>query len=288
MIDLHVHSTFSDGSLTPEALVERAARLGVTAVALTDHDNTAGLESFMAACRRDGRVRGVPGVEISADVEQGTLHMLGYLLDPDHARLQSVLKEIRDGRELRNRRILERLCALGMALSWDEVAAYAGSDVVGRPHFAQALVAKGYVASKEAAFRKLLGKGKPAYVDRFRLTSEKSVEVITEAGGVPVLAHPFSLQLGADELRTCVKRLRDLGLQGIEVFYPEHSRAQQRQYSELAADAGLVATGGSDFHGEINPDIEIGKGFGSLAVPDTVLEALLSVQGKKAVSVERS
>lgn len=286
MIDLHVHSTFSDGSLTPEQLVERALDMGLTAIALTDHDSTDGIDSFLTACEEqtthngqrttdNGRTLiGISGVEISADVRRGTMHMLGYFINHKDSDLESMLKRIRDGRKIRNKEMLRKLNDLGFELTWDDVAAFAGGDVVGRPHFAQALMARGYVTSKKAVFDLYLAKGRPAYVDRLRLPPAECISVILKAGGVPVLAHPFTLKLGRKDLREHVRELADIGLRGIEVYYPEHSREQVQEYLALAGEFELVATGGSDFHGEINPGIELGKGFGSLQVPDMVVEEL--------------
>jgi len=278
VIDLHTHSTFSDGSLTPEQLAELAARTGLTAVALTDHDSTNGVLRFMAACGPQG-VRGVPGVEISADVKAGTMHILGYFLDPTHALLEETLRLIRNGRQVRNQEILEKLNKLGLELTWNEVAAMAGEEVVGRPHFAQAMLARGYVTKREEAFDRYLGKGKPAYADRFRLSPAHSIAAIRGAGGIAVLSDPFTLQLVTSALRKCVAELKNEGIQGVEAYYPEHTAEQAGDYLALADDLGLVATGGSDFHGESNPAIHLGVGFGALSVPDTVMDALDRVRG---------
>jgi predicted metal-dependent phosphoesterase TrpH len=279
MIDLHTHSTFSDGSLTPEQLAERAGSMGLTAIALTDHDCTGGVEQFLAACKIRN-IRGVPGVEISADVKHGTMHLLGYFIASGDAALESMLHQIRDGREIRNREILRKLNALGLDLTWPEVASLAGEDVVGRPHFAQALLARGYVSSREAAFDLYLAKGKPAYADRFRLSPADSIAAIRGAGGIAVLAHPFTLDLAPGALKTYITELRDKGLQGIEVYYSEHSADLTRSYLTLVRELGLAATGGSDFHGESNPAIKLGRGFGTLSVPDSVMEELNRVQSE--------
>jgi predicted metal-dependent phosphoesterase TrpH len=280
MIDLHTHSTFSDGVLTPRQLADLAREIGLTAIALTDHDSTNGIEQFLAACR-DGnaagarQLTGLAGVEISADVSRGTLHMLGYMVDPSNRELQDVLVQIRDGREIRNQKILAKLNALGINLSWEEVAALAGEDVVGRPHFAQAMLARNYVDSTTDAFERFLAKGKPAYTDRLRFTPERSVAAIRSAGGVAVLAHPFTLDLGRKELRAYVASLKDLGLAGLEVYYSEHNPEQTQEYLALARDLDLVATGGSDFHGDtVNAGIKLGRGFGSLRVPDEIVDQL--------------
>ncbi|MBN2301715.1 MAG: PHP domain-containing protein [Lentisphaerae bacterium] len=275
MIDLHTHSTFSDGSFTPEELVDMAKKTGLTAMALTDHDCTDGLPRFLAACNSAG-IQGVRGVEISAEVEKGTMHILGYAFEPDDANLEGMLKRIRNGREDRNRKIILKLNELGCNISWEEVAGYAGEDVVGRPHFAQALVANGFVESKQSAFDRFLAKGRPAYVDRFRQKPSESIAAIVDAGGIAVLAHPFTLELGLRQLRTLIAEMTEDGLGGIEVYYAEHSPEQIKQYHDLAEEFGLVATGGSDFHGEANPAIRLGCGFGSLHVPDTVLKDLLN------------
>jgi predicted metal-dependent phosphoesterase TrpH len=274
VIDLHVHSTFSDGSLTPAQLAGRGREIGLKALALTDHDTTAGLAALAAACGGGGGPEPVPGVEISVDVAKGTLHMLGYYVDASNAALEKTLARIREGREDRNRVILDKLRALGMALEWDEVAAYAGEDVVGRPHFARAMAARGYVSSTAEAFDRYLAKGKPAYTERFRLLPAESVAAIRAAGGVPVLAHPFTLELSAAALAARAAELKEAGLGGIEAYYSEHSSGQTEQYVRLARSLDLAVTGGSDFHGENNPAIRLGVGFGSLRVPDDLLEDL--------------
>jgi 3',5'-nucleoside bisphosphate phosphatase len=284
VIDLHTHSTFSDGSLTPEELVALARRRGLSALALTDHDSTAGMPRFRAACAasaaegyREGQgLRGIAGVEISVDVAHGTLHLLGYCLDTGHAGLEQMLERIRAGRQDRNGQILKRLNDLGLTLAWEDVASLAGEEVVGRPHFAQAMLAKGYVATKEEAFDRYLGKGKAAYFDRFRLAAPQALEVLLRAGGVPSLAHPFTLDLDRAALRRYVGELRDVGLQAIEVYYSEHSPDLTAQYLALAREFGLAVTGGSDFHGEMNPKIDVGVGFGALRVPDELADALLA------------
>jgi len=273
MIDLHSHSIFSDGSLTPEELIEQACAAGLRAVALTDHDTTAGLPRFLKAA--EGRtVRAIPGVEISADFSPGTMHMLGYFIRPDDPALEERLVWIREGRDQRNAEILGKLNALGFHIAWDEVARHAGADVVGRPHFAQVLLERGMVKTKDEAFDLYLGKGKAAYAERRRFSTEDSIALIRAAGGVAVLAHPFTLGLDDAALRSLIERLAGQGLGGIEVYYSEHSSGLQQAYSRLAEEFGLVATGGSDFHGALASDIRLGSGFGGLRVPDEVVEKL--------------
>jgi 3',5'-nucleoside bisphosphate phosphatase len=273
MIDLHMHSTFSDGTLTPEELVAAGAAAGLSGMALTDHDTGAGLPRFLAAAAA-AKIRGVPGVEISVDSPTGSMHVLGYFIDPDEPRLAAKLAWIREGREDRNREILENLAKLGVPITMEEVAAFAGEDIVARPHFARAMVARGYVRDTQAAFDKFLAKGQPAYAERDRLAPEDAFQAILGARGVPVLAHPQSLKVGPDKLRTVLGGYRDAGLRGIEVLYPRHSQDLRKAYARLAEEFGLVATGGTDFHGAVTPDLRLGTGYGDLAVPDETIDRL--------------
>ncbi len=279
MIDLHFHSIFSDGDYTPEELVALGRKQKLTAMALTDHDTTEGVPRFLAAGAAEG-LAVCPGVEISAEYNPGTMHVLGYFLDTQNPALMDALVNIRDGRRIRNLKIIEQLRALGCAITFEECAAEAGGDVVGRPHIALILERKGYVKNKDEAFEKYLAKGKPGYVPRFRLLPSDCVKIIRDAGGVAVLAHPFTLQLKPDTLRQLVSDLVAVGLGGIEVFYSEHKDAQTRQYAALVAEFGLVATGGSDYHGRITPDIKLGRGFGGLNVPDAAFEQLKKRAGR--------
>jgi predicted metal-dependent phosphoesterase TrpH len=275
MIDLHMHSTFSDGSDTPERLVELGAQAGLTAMALTDHDNVHGANAFLKACR-NRRITGLTGVEISAEVPSGTLHILGYGIDPTHAELLENLDRVLDGRAWRNEQILRKLNELGCALSWEEVAALAGDDVVGRPHFARALQNRGLVASTQDAFDKFLAKGKPAYVDRFRLFPAEGLRLIRAAGGLPVIAHPFTWIAEDAALEPALTELTKQGLGGIEAYYPDHASERIIGYLRLARKLGLVVTGGTDYHGAAKPKIALGKADGSFCVPDDLLPPLLA------------
>ncbi len=273
MIDLHFHSIFSDGDYTPEELAASGKKAGLTAMILTDHDTTEGVPRFLAACEKEG-VAASSGVEISAEFNPGTMHMLGYFVDRANPALVEALVNIREGRHRRNLKIVEQLRALGCDMTFEECAAEAGGDVVGRPHIALVLEKKGYVKNKDEAFEKYLAKGKPGYVPRFRMMPAECIKIIREAGGVAVLGHPFTLQLKPEALRQAVSEWAAAGLGGIEVYYSEHSDEQIRFYKELADTHGLVATGGSDFHGRITPDIKLGRGFGRLDVPDAVFDQL--------------
>jgi len=290
MIDLHVHSTFSDGSMKPEELVQLALDSGLSALALTDHDTTAGIESFLAAgkalCAQNAGDQSpvlIPGVEISVAVDHGTMHVLGYFIEVGDTKLEALLARIRGGRNERNEQILIKLCGLGLELEMAEVLSFSGDGVVGRPHFARALVARRYVRSTQAAFEKYLARGRPAYADRYRPNAEESIDAISNAGGVAVMSHPSTLGMGPKAFRVLLEELANAGLQGIEVYYSEHSPEQEQKYVQLARDLGLVATGGSDFHGDLNPAIKLGRGFGRLRVPDSVVDELKnrSLSGKR-------
>ncbi len=272
MIDLHMHSTFSDGSCTPEELIDIAEKQKLTAVALTDHDTTDGLARFIKAA--EGRtVMAISGIEISAEFSPGTMHILGYAIKPGGC-LEKQLKWIRDGRASRNQQILAKLQKRGLDLTWEEVASFAGNDVVGRPHFARAMLTRGYVKDKQEAFDRYLAKGRCAYVERRRLSPEDAIRRIVCAGGVPVLAHPFTLKQNIKKLRATLETLCTYGLRGLEVFYSEHSPRMEEEYAAVARELKLCMTGGSDFHGDINPDIRMGYGFGQLRAPDDLLVPL--------------
>lgn len=276
MIDLHLHSTNSDGSDTPAELVIGGRRAGLTAMALTDHDTMRGVDEFLGACRAQG-VIGIAGVEISVTVEEGHggLHLLGYGMNPEHALLKESLACLLDGRAWRNSRILAKLNELGLKLEWAEVQAHAGENVIARPHFALAMMARAYVASVPEAFDRYLAKGRPAYVERYRLSPEEGIRMIREAGGVAVIAHPFSWETDDAKLEAGLRRLKDMGLAGIEAQYSEYKAEQTLTLLRLAKKLGLLRTGGSDYHGLAKPDIALGRGFGSLCVPDDYLPPLL-------------
>lgn len=275
MIDLHMHSVFSDGSKTPEELVELGASAGLRAMALTDHDTVSGVERFLAAARQKG-IQAVSGVEVSAEVDGGTLHMLGYGVDHRNAEFCEQLRWVREGRTERNREIIHKLNRLGIRITEEEVLAAAGEEVIGRPHIAKVLIQKGVVRSKKEAFDRFLARGKPAYAERRRLDVVATIKLIQFAGGLAVIAHPYALKLSPKDLRDFVRTLRDAGLAGIEVYYSEHTPEMTRQYKELAEELGLLMTGGTDYHGDMTPDIALGRGMGNLHVPDAVWERLNS------------
>lgn len=273
VIDLHTHSVYSDGTNLPAELVAMAEKRGLTALALTDHDTVGGLSELFAAAEGTS-VEAVAGIELSAECDRGTMHVLGYLIDPASPALLEKIAKVRKGREQRNTGILKKLNKLGYVLLWSDVEKHAGRDVVGRPHFAAALVERGYVKSKKAAFDLLLAKGRPGYVERYRYAAKECIELIRAAGGIPVLAHPATIYLPEEQLFALVSELKEAGLGGIETYYAENRPENIRRFSEWADTLDLIRTGGTDFHGKNTPDLKLGTGFGQLHVPDEVLDQL--------------
>jgi predicted metal-dependent phosphoesterase TrpH len=243
-VDLHTHTTASDGALAPRALVELAWRHGVRVLAVTDHDSTEGLAEAQAAASGCSGLIIVPGLEINCDVEGGEIHVLGYGVEYEAAWFQDFLRGQRAERAARVHRIATRLAELGMPIDPAEVLALVREGSPGRPHVAQVMVARGYVKSMREAFDRYLHTGGPAHVPRKRLTPVEAVGIILRARGVPVIAHPGVG--GKDDL---IPELIAAGLAGIECYYAEHSAAQREVYLELCRRHDLVATGGSDFHG---------------------------------------
>lgn len=284
LIDLHTHSSASDGSLTPTQLVRHARNLGLKAIALTDHDTIGGNEEAAQAALSLG-VEVVPGVEMSSHYPTGTMHILGYYLDFRNSGLAEELAHLQRIRLERNRAIAVKLKELGIDLEFEDVLKLAGPHgQVGRPHFARALVERGVVGSIDAAFERYLKKGAPAYSAKFRLPPAEAIKLIRQAGGLAVLAHPFTLHLDDDPPRftSLMCELKEMGLAGIEVHYSEHRPKQEALYLAAAQECGLLLTGGSDFHGANKEGVELGSGHGDLKVPYRLLEEI-----KKAHQAQR-
>jgi predicted metal-dependent phosphoesterase TrpH len=278
-IDLHIHSTASDGSLTPAEIIDHAHRLNLAAIAITDHDSIYGSKEAL----RSGippSLKFLTGVEISAAHPpffpgSGSFHILGYCIRlNDHALNQS-LNRLREARKNRNPKIIKRLNELGLKISLEDVNQTIAHGQLGRPHIAHAMITKGFVESMDEAFDKFLGAGKPAYVDKERIECEEAIKMIRGAGGVPVLAHPALLNIDDDrQLDELIQNLIKIGMRGIEVYYPEHSPEQIQRYMELATKYDLLMTGGTDFHGSITPKIKMGTGKGTLFIPYELYEKL--------------
>jgi 3',5'-nucleoside bisphosphate phosphatase len=274
VIDLHTHSTFSDGTLTPTQLVEKAAGIGLGALALTDHDTVDGLPEALAAGERAG-LRVVPGVEINCEHERITMDLLGYFLaGAPNEELQAELSELRRYRDERNARIMGRLEELGYPIDAEELRAAAGGGAVGRPHIGEAMVRRGYVASVPEAFQRFLKRGAPAWVDRRRLALGPAIRLLRASGGLPVLAHPGIIRADASGLDRIVRDAARLGLVGLECLYPLHDEQMVAFCLGLAERYALAPTGGSDFHGSVKPDIHLGVAAAGEPVPDGLLADL--------------
>jgi hypothetical protein len=274
LIDLHTHTSASDGSFSPAHLVRAAAAAELSAVAVTDHDITSGVAEALTEGREAG-IEVVPGVEVSAEWKPGQMHIVGLFIDPADKGLIGWLGEILAGRNTRNARIVERLRELGIDITLDEVLAVAGEGAVGRPHFAQVLIEKGAVRTRQEAFDRFLAKGTPGYVDRVRATPEDAIARIHAAGGLAVLAHiNYCGHRNDAELRAWVTQLKDAGLDGIETRYQTYTLEDETLADALADEFDLAPSGGSDFHGADMPGVELGTGRGNLRVPYQFLNAL--------------
>lgn len=280
--DLHAHSTASDGLTDPAQLAEVARGAGLRAFALTDHDTTAGVVAARAAAERLG-LGFVSGIELSTDphsvlgeqegVTWGTLHLLGYGVDETDEALAVVCEELGAARNERNPEIVERLNSLGVKIDYEEVVATAdatGSKVVGRPHIAAVLQERGYVRSHHEAFSRYIGQGAPAYVRKDALTAERAIATVRGAGGVAVLAHPIQLTRDRDLLSKVLLRLRELGLEGIEVIHPDQKAGTRQGMAHYARRLGLLMTGGSDYHGKPH-----GAKLGAMRVPVQYYEKVM-------------
>lgn len=286
-IDLHIHTTASDGTLSPAEVLSLAHELKIKAIAITDHDTVAGSKEALQA--------GIPpsldfltGVEISAAspsfyAGSGSFHLLGYCIRLDDPALNRALEKLQQARQNRNPTIISRLNDLGIAITLDEVRREAGQGQLGRPHIGQLLIKKGVVKSMDEAFNRFLGTDGSAYVDKYRIECQTAIDLIRGAGGIPVLAHPGLLNCKtSDQFDKLIVGLKEMGIQGVEVFYSEHTPEQTRLLAELAQRHELLLTGGTDFHGAIQPEIAIGSGRGDLFVPYELYEKLINPPWKTA------
>ena len=270
-IDLHTHSTFSDGTFTPLQLVKYAEEKGLKAFALTDHDTTEGVKEAKSI---ETNVEVISGVEISTRYDKKEIHIVGLYVNENDADLNKQLKYYREKRVTRNFEILEKLNSLGVNITIDDVKESCTGDVISRAHIAKALVSKGFVGSYTEAFDRYLGDNKCAYVPRETLNYEESMELITKAGGEPVLAHPLLYKMSDTNLENMMVKLRQKGLKAVEVYYSTHSNSDTQHIMAMANRVGLIYSGGSDFHGATKPKIDMGTGMGKLAVPYEILEKI--------------
>jgi predicted metal-dependent phosphoesterase TrpH len=271
-IDLHAHSTASDGTMSPAELVQYAHQKGLSALAITDHDTIDGIAEEVAT----GNILGievVPGIELSVKYRDINVHLLGYLFNCQHRQLHTALKLLQTGRVERNKKIIANLNTFGFAIEFAELKESAGAGQNGRPHIARLMIEKGFVRTMDEAFEKYLGHGRLAYASRFILGVKEAIALIKNAGGAAVLAHPLQLDKQVDNLSTVVRRMCDLGLDGIEVYYPNHSRQFRKRLMLLAKEYCLLMTGGSDYHGSIRPGTTLAGGK-NVSVPAELLVKL--------------
>ncbi len=269
-VDLHIHSNASDGRLSPEEVVGESVMRGLSVIALTDHDTVTGLAPALDTAKTFSELKLIPGVELSTDVSQGEVHILGYFIDYNDEELVARLERMRNSRLERAQEMIAKLGDLGVYIEWARVQEIAGKGSVGRPHLAQAMLEKGYIASLGEAFTNYIGRGGPAYVERRKLTPAAAVELILRVKGLPVLAHP--LTVGDPE--ALVIELTTTGLVGIEAYYPDYSDDEVRGLKSLAEKCHLVVTGGSDYHG-VDTESEIV--IGGVPVPLSAAEHLISL-----------
>lgn len=275
-IDLHVHTTASDGTAKPEEVVALAGELGLSAVAITDHDTVSGYKAAAAAATETGP-EVVPGIEISTKFRR-SVHILGYYIDVDSPKLRPVLDWVVQDRTERNIKMAALMAADGIPITYEQMQQQFG-EVIGRPHFAEVLMKLGYAESIQDAFDRYVERGQKYYVPRSFLSIERSVEIIREAGGIPVLAHPFQYRLDDEGLRELIEHCMDHGLMGMECRYTGYDREKTGYLEALAREYGLLPTGGSDFHGEHKKHIHLGTGAeGELDVPYAFLEGLKSIR----------
>ncbi len=282
MIDLHTHTTASDGTLTPEELIRCAHEIGLSAVAITDHDTTDAIAIANDEAEKLG-VFFIPGIEISAEYSgNGTMHILGYFIDETNDQMIETLDFLKESRRLRNPKIIKLLNDAGISITMEEVVEEAGGGQVGRPHFAKALIKSGFASSVNDAFDKYIKKGAPYYVNKERLSPKKSMEVILSSGGIPVLAHPKTLGIPfGDDFKKLITTLMDYGLMGMECYYYSHSREEFENYIALSQKLGLLVTGGTDFHGDNKPKIKLGVAKGNMNIPDDLAVKLATAHKDK-------
>lgn len=271
--DLHTHSTASDGTFLPEQIAELAKNAGLASVALTDHDTVDGIDSFMEAGKRLN-IETIPGIEMAAAYKNTELHIVGLFIDHKNSELVKNMEYIVSERNERNMKMIKALKRNGMNISIDELKENANGRIITRAHYANVLVQKGYVKSKDEAFSKYISSGKPAYVKRETLTPQECIETIIKAGGIPVLAHATLYGYGYLEIHNLVGELKEYGLMAIETQYSTYTERQSDEIRKICEFYGLMQSGGSDFHGLNKPDIKIGLGRGNLKIPQIFAEIM--------------
>lgn len=277
-IDLHTHSTASDGTLSPTELMRAASSAGLSAIALTDHDTLSGLPEARAEAEKLG-LELVPGCELSLEYAGLPTHMLALFVENPAGAVARELKRVMLARSLRNEQMVEKLRTVGVHLHMEDVARYA-DGVVGRPHIAQAMLAAGAVKTFDEAFVRFLGKGGLAHIPKEKLLPRQAINAVHADHGLAILAHPYLLSMQTRHLETILTDLKGLGLDGVEVYYTDHSERYTNEVARLAESLGLLKSGGSDFHGAMKPGVRLGRGRGGLFVPGSVLDGLKAALGR--------
>lgn len=287
-IDLHIHSTYSDGTLTPSVLVQEAKKMGLKAISLTDHDTTEGVEEIISHGNTYG-VEILSGVELSAHIDASSVHILGYGLQHNDPELLARLAIIQEARDTRNQKIINRLNELGIKITKEDVYKFSKTGQTGRPHFAQFLIEKKMVNSFDDAFNIYLGQNGSAYVPRKILPAADAIRYILDAGGLPVLAHPAIINCTMSSIPDLIETLKNFGLSGVEVYYPSHSKKVRKTLLEISKKNDLIATGGSDFHGHRNAEITLGRTGKNQRLPYEVLEKIKTrLSSSKAATIQEN
>jgi predicted metal-dependent phosphoesterase TrpH len=275
-IDLHIHSTASDGCLSPADVVHQAVEQGLSVIAITDHDSVEGIASALVVAKAFPELKVIPGVELSTDVPQGEVHILGYFIDYTDPEFQTTLDGLRNSRFHRAQGMVAKLKNLGIHINWERVQEIAGTGTIGRPHIAQAMLEKGYISSIKEAFTKYISRDGPAYVEREKMTPVEAVKLILKFDGLPVLAHPFA----ASNLEIMINELMAAGLTGIEAYYDGYNTDEINELISFADRYGLIATGGSDYHGlEVANETMIG----GVDVPIESVKQLIALAKQRAL-----
>lgn len=281
-IDLHVHSTKSDGSYTPTELVDYALEKGLRAFALTDHDTTEGIEEAQARakelCDQGKAIEVIPGIEFSTEYEGQDIHVLGLDIDYTGESFQNYLTEFQNSRTLRNEKMCQKLTEYGVPITYEKLQELFPGSIITRAHYAKFMMTEGFVKSRQEAFDRYVGDHAPCYLPREKVTPLQAVKLILQCGGIPVLAHPILYHMSDARLDTLVAGLKEAGLIGIEAIYSTYSPSEERQIRKLAAKYDLCISGGSDFHGDNKPGLDLAVGYGKLFVPEDLLDTLRSTK----------
>jgi len=284
-IDLHTHSTASDGTLSPTELVKLAKDSGLDAIAITDHDTFQGVPEALEAGKEFG-IEVIPGCELSLESPEGAgwMHVVALWIPEEPEELKAAFDWVIEGRANRNHEIVDKLRSLGINITYENIAARA-KGTIGRPHFAQELVSLGVVSSINEAFKVWIGDNGRAYIPKRKLMPKQAMDILNNIGATSILAHPFALGLNLPKTEELVRGLMDDGLDGMEVYYSEHDEAATKAFKEMAEKLGLLISGGSDFHGTVKPKISLGKGKGGLHVPTELLEKMKEDRRAKGLPV---